>query len=82
MGMMLELGRGIGIVGLEEPDQTLEILMSDLEKSVMDIFTRKECKSAEEATLVRKIVRIRFKILIVIINFILINLNRNPGSIA
>ncbi|KAF4526461.1 hypothetical protein B566_EDAN014073 [Ephemera danica] len=33
-----------------EPDQTLEILMSDLDPAVMAIFTREESSSAAEAT--------------------------------
>ncbi|XP_021920742.1 S-adenosylmethionine decarboxylase proenzyme [Zootermopsis nevadensis] len=34
----------------QEPDQTLEILMSDLDLEVMSIFTREESSSAAEAT--------------------------------
>lgn len=40
-------------VGPAEPDQTLEILMSDLDPAVMSIFTREECSSAAEATQVK-----------------------------
>ncbi|PSN54906.1 S-adenosylmethionine decarboxylase proenzyme [Blattella germanica] len=36
--------------GIPEPDQTLEILMSDLDPEVMNIFTRDESSSAAEAT--------------------------------
>ncbi|KAJ4438647.1 hypothetical protein ANN_14594, partial [Periplaneta americana] len=36
--------------GIPEPDQTLEILMSDLDPEVMSIFTREESSSAAEAT--------------------------------
>lgn len=36
--------------GVPEPDQTLEILMSDLDPEVMAIFTREESSSAAEAT--------------------------------
>jgi S-adenosylmethionine decarboxylase len=36
--------------GIPEPDQTLEILMSDLDPEVMNIFTREESSSAAEAT--------------------------------
>lgn len=36
--------------GIPEPDQTLEILMSDLDPEVMTIFTREESSSAAEAT--------------------------------
>ncbi len=34
----------------DEPDQTLEILMSDLDQDVMKIFTQEESKSAKDAT--------------------------------
>lgn len=34
----------------DEPDQTLEILMSDLDQDVMKIFTQEESKSSKEAT--------------------------------
>ncbi|XP_059476410.1 S-adenosylmethionine decarboxylase proenzyme isoform X2 [Neocloeon triangulifer] len=37
-------------VGPAEPDQTLEILMSELDPDIMSIFTRDECSSAAEAT--------------------------------
>jgi S-adenosylmethionine decarboxylase len=37
-------------VGPAEPDQTLEILMSELDPAVMRIFTREECSTAAEAT--------------------------------
>lgn len=33
-----------------EPDQTLEILMTELDPDVMAIFTREECLDAAEAT--------------------------------
>lgn len=33
-----------------EPDQTIEILMTDLDPDVMAIFTKEECKNAAEAT--------------------------------
>ncbi|CAH0563397.1 unnamed protein product [Brassicogethes aeneus] len=33
-----------------EPDQTLEILMTDLDPEIMSIFTREECLNATEAT--------------------------------
>lgn len=33
-----------------EPDQTLEILMTELDPDVMSIFTREECLDAAEAT--------------------------------
>ncbi|XP_047109291.1 S-adenosylmethionine decarboxylase proenzyme isoform X1 [Schistocerca piceifrons] len=36
--------------GIQEPDQTLEILMSDLDPDIMNIFTREESSSAAEAT--------------------------------
>ncbi|XP_060521205.1 S-adenosylmethionine decarboxylase proenzyme isoform X2 [Cylas formicarius] len=34
----------------DEPDQTLEILMTDLDPEVMSIFTKEECLNATEAT--------------------------------
>lgn len=34
----------------EEQDQTLEILMTDLDSEVMSIFTKEECLNATEAT--------------------------------
>lgn len=36
--------------GLAQPDQTLEILMSDLDPQVMSIFTKASSSSALEAT--------------------------------
>lgn len=33
-----------------EPDQTIEILMTDLDPDVMAIFTKEECANAKEAT--------------------------------
>lgn len=33
-----------------EPDQTIEILMTDLDPDIMAIFTKEECKNASEAT--------------------------------
>lgn len=36
-----------------EPDQTIEILMTDLNPDIMAIFTKDECKNANEATEVR-----------------------------
>lgn len=38
------------IKNVVEPDQTLEILMTDLDPDIMAIFSREECKSAAEAT--------------------------------
>lgn len=38
-----------------EPDQTIEILMTDLDPDVMAIFTKEECKNAAEATKVSSI---------------------------
>lgn len=43
----------VGHRGASEPDQTIEILMSDLDPAVMDIFTRATSKTAAEATRVR-----------------------------
>ncbi|XP_026330572.1 S-adenosylmethionine decarboxylase proenzyme 1 [Hyposmocoma kahamanoa] len=40
----------VGQRGASEPDQTIEILMSDLDPAVMDIFTRATSKTAAEAT--------------------------------
>ena len=34
----------------EEPDQTIEILMTELDPSIMDIFTREKCANGREAT--------------------------------
>lgn len=34
----------------EEPDQTLEIMMTDLDPEIMSIFTKEECLNATEAT--------------------------------
>ncbi|KAG8039504.1 hypothetical protein G9C98_008147 [Cotesia typhae] len=36
--------------GPKEPDQTLEILMTNLNSDVMSLFTRERCSSAAEAT--------------------------------
>lgn len=36
--------------GASEPDQTIEILMSDLDPAVMDIFTRQYSADAAQAT--------------------------------
>lgn len=36
--------------GESEPDQTIEMLMSDLDPEVMDVFTRTACSSAAQAT--------------------------------
>ncbi|XP_021958466.1 S-adenosylmethionine decarboxylase proenzyme isoform X2 [Folsomia candida] len=41
-----------------EPDQTLEVLMTELDPSVMRIFTKEVCKSGQEATLKSGIDRI------------------------
>lgn len=35
---------------ISDPDQTLEILMTDLDPDIMSIFTKDECLNAEEAT--------------------------------
>lgn len=37
-----------------EPDQTIEILMTDLDPDVMALFTKEECKNAAEATKVSR----------------------------
>ncbi|KAK7869452.1 hypothetical protein R5R35_008170 [Gryllus longicercus] len=36
--------------GITEPDQTLEILMTELDPEVMSMFSREECATAAEAT--------------------------------
>lgn len=38
-----------------EPDQTVEMLMSDLDPEIMAIFTKEHCKDAKEATKVIKL---------------------------
>ncbi|XP_074640942.1 S-adenosylmethionine decarboxylase proenzyme-like [Tubulanus polymorphus] len=40
----------LDIVGVEEPDQTIELLMSDLDPEIMSIFTIEKCKTGAEAT--------------------------------
>ncbi|KAL3272641.1 hypothetical protein HHI36_014106 [Cryptolaemus montrouzieri] len=37
-------------IAMDEPDQTLEILMTELDPEVMTIFTKEECLNATEAT--------------------------------
>lgn len=37
-------------IGVQVPDQTLEVLMQELDPNIMKIFTRKVCSSAKEAT--------------------------------
>ncbi|XP_054722720.1 S-adenosylmethionine decarboxylase proenzyme-like [Uloborus diversus] len=37
-------------IGVQVPDQTLEVLMQELDRNVMKIFTREVCSSAKEAT--------------------------------
>lgn len=44
------LNRDNYVKGDREADQTLEILMTDLDPDVMSIFTRDFCSSATEAT--------------------------------
>lgn len=36
--------------GIQVPDQTLEIIMQELDQKIMKIFTREKCASAKEAT--------------------------------
>lgn len=45
-------GGGIGGVQLQppEPDQTIEILMTELDPAVMALFTKRECADAQAAT--------------------------------
>ena len=38
--------------GVQEPDQTVEVLMQDLNPEVMDIFTKKVSRDGKEATMV------------------------------
>lgn len=33
-----------------EPDQTIEILMTELDPKIMSIFTKEECAKAKDAT--------------------------------
>lgn len=44
-----------------EPDQTIEILMTDLDPDIMAIFTKEECKNASEATKVNEYFHIQNK---------------------
>ncbi|XP_035212859.1 S-adenosylmethionine decarboxylase proenzyme-like isoform X2 [Stegodyphus dumicola] len=37
-------------IGVQVPDQTLEVIMQELDQKVMKIFTREVCTSAKEAT--------------------------------
>ena len=41
-------------IGVVQPDQTLELLMQDLDEDVMSIFTMDQSATAEECTKVRK----------------------------
>lgn len=46
-----ELQRRIGnLQKLPEPDQTIEILMTELDPQIMSLFTKDECNTAKEAT--------------------------------
>lgn len=48
-----DLGRCIDRIETVEkpdPDQTIEILMTDLDPRIMSIFTKEECSTAAEAT--------------------------------
>lgn len=38
---------------IPDPDQTIEVLMTDLDPDIMSIFTKEECTDAKEATQVR-----------------------------
>ncbi|XP_064625130.1 S-adenosylmethionine decarboxylase proenzyme 1-like isoform X2 [Lineus longissimus] len=40
----------IDTLGVMEPDQTLELLMTDLDPAVMEVFSMKCCKTGEECT--------------------------------
>lgn len=48
-----ELQRRIENMELIEPDQTIEILMTELDPTVLSTFTKEECSKAVEATEVR-----------------------------
>lgn len=47
---LFTLSKGKATISYEEPDQTLEILMTHLDPEVMSVFTRNECSSASAAT--------------------------------
>lgn len=44
-----------------EPDQTIEILMTELDPHVMETFTKKRCRNGREATKVSNIRKCSFK---------------------
>jgi S-adenosylmethionine decarboxylase len=45
------LGNKTRAIGVQEPDQTLEILMTNLDTEIMRIFTKEVSKSGKEATM-------------------------------
>jgi S-adenosylmethionine decarboxylase len=40
-------------LAIPDPDQTIEVLMTDLDPDIMSIFNKEECNDAKEATQVR-----------------------------
>lgn len=40
----------VALAPTPEPDQTIEILMTELDPQVMAIFTKEECEKAKDAT--------------------------------
>lgn len=42
--------RHIENIQSNEPDQTIEILMTELDPQIMSIFTKEECAKAKDAT--------------------------------
>lgn len=45
----------IEMKGLSEPDQTIEILMENLDPRIMNIFTKDKCRDGKDATVTSKI---------------------------
>lgn len=54
-----------------DPDQTIEILMTELDPEIMAIFTKEECSKAKEATEVSFILVTGLTIMILVIKFVL-----------
>lgn len=46
-----------GVESDSDPDQTIEILMQDLDPETMGIFHKEKFASAHEATLVRRLIK-------------------------
>lgn len=76
IGSGLNTGRGANIA---EPDQTLEIMMSELDPEVMKIFTKQFSATAAEATQVRPVL-IQLFVERVTYFFFVDFQNRNQGS--